>query len=63
MFGTMIGHNILIDGHGFPYFAEYCYYYMAGYVDTAMTCITKADISESVKALIDEVGLTKDLRL
>ena len=41
--------------HGFPYFAEYCYYYMAGCMDKALTCITTDDVSDNVKALISEV--------
>ena len=53
--GTMIGHSILMDRHGFPYFAEYCYYYMAGCMDKALTCITTDDVGDSVKALISEV--------
>ena len=53
--GTMIGHSILMDKHGFPYFVEYCYYYMAGCMDKALTCITTDDVSDSVKVLISEV--------
>ena len=58
--GTMIGHSILMDRHGFPYFAEYCYYYMAGCMDKALTCITTDDVSDSVKALISEVYISLD---
>ena len=55
--GTMVGHSILMDRHGFPYFAKYCYYYMAGCMDKALTCISTDDVSDGVKALISEVCL------
>ena len=53
--GTMVGHSILMDKHGFPHFADYCYYYMAGCMDKALTCISTNDVSDSVKDLITEV--------
>ena len=28
--GTMVGHSFLLDGYGFPYLSECCYYYIAG---------------------------------
>ena len=55
--GTMVGHSILMDRHGFPNFAEYCYYYMAGCMDKALTCISTDDVSDGVKTLISEVCL------
>ena len=33
--GTMVGHNILLDGQGFPYLSECCYYYIAGQIEKA----------------------------
>ena len=29
VFGTMVGHSILPDGIGFPYFSPLCYWYIA----------------------------------
>ena len=53
--GTMIAHSILMDGQGFPYLAEYCYYYMAGCSDRAITCITEDDLSLDVKRILKKV--------
>ena len=53
--GTMTGHSFLMDGYGFPYISEYCYYYIAGYSDRALTCITIDDVGEQVKLLVEEV--------
>ena len=54
--GTMIAHNILLDGQGFPYLAEYCYYYIAGCYDQAVTCVTVDDVGANVKYIVDKVG-------
>ena len=51
----MIGHSFLTDGYGFPYISEYYYYYIAGYSDRALTCITIDDVGEQVKLLVEEV--------
>ena len=53
--GTMIAHSFLMDGYAFPYLSEYCYYYMAGYSDNALTCITIDDVGEQVKQLVQQV--------
>lgn len=53
--GAMIGHSLLMDGCGFPYLSEYCYYYIAGYTDKALTCITSEDIGEQVKHVVEQV--------
>ena len=53
--GTMIAHSFLMDGYAFPYLSEYCYYYMAGYSDKALTCITIDDVGEQVKQLVQQV--------
>ncbi len=37
--GTMIAHSLLMDGQGFPYLSEYCYYYIADRFDEAISCI------------------------
>lgn len=29
IFGTMVAHSFLLDGQGFPYLAEYCFYYLS----------------------------------
>ena len=51
--GTMIAHSLLLDGQGFPYLSEYCYY-IAGCYDQAVTCVTVDDVGVNVKSLIDE---------
>ena len=53
--GAMIGHSLLMDGYGFPYLSEYCYYYIAGYTDKAITCITTEDVGEQVKQVVEQV--------
>ena len=30
IFRTLVAHSFLLDGQGFPYLAEYCFYYLAG---------------------------------
>lgn len=55
MLGTMIGHSILLDGQGFPYLAEYCYYYIAGCYDQAVTCVSIDDVGANVKYILDKV--------
>ena len=55
--GTMIGHSFVMDGYGFPYLSEYCFYYLAGNADKALTSITLDDVGEQVKLLVTEVGL------
>lgn len=53
--GTMIAHSLLLDGQGFPYLSEYCYYYIAGCYDQAVTCVTVDDVGMNVKSLIEKV--------
>ena len=54
----MIAHSLLLDGQGFPYLSEYCYYYIqyiAGCYDQAVTCVTVDDVGVNVKSLIEKV--------
>ena len=44
----MIAHSLLLDGQGFPYLAQYCFYYLAGCLDRAITCITMDDVGKGV---------------
>ena len=37
--GVMVGHSLLMDGQGFPFFSECCYYYLSGAMDKAITLI------------------------
>ena len=53
--GTIIAHSLLLDGQGFPYLSEYCYYYIAGCYDQAVTCVTVDDVGVNVKSLIEKV--------
>ena len=54
----MIAHSLLLDGQGFPYLSEYCYYYVAGCYDQAVTCVTVDDVGVNVKSLIEKVNKT-----
>ena len=58
--GTMVAHSILLDGQGFPFIADFCYYYIAGCYDRAITCITVEDVSIGVKNLLSEVGMCEE---
>lgn len=55
IFGLMIGHNLLMDGIGFPYLSPPCYYYMAGKWNTAITFITDEDVSCRVRHVLKQV--------
>ena len=55
--GTMIAHSVLLDGQGFPYLSEYCYYYVAGHCDRAVTCMSIDDTGENVKAIVEKVDV------
>ena len=61
--GTMIAHSILLDGQGFPFFADYCFYYMAGCYDHAITCITPEDVGAGVNNILSGVCLSTFLLL
>lgn len=61
--GTMIAHSILLDGQGFPFIAYYCYYYMAGHYDHAITCITLEDVDTRVNNILSGVCLNLKLIL
>ncbi len=56
--GTVGAHSILMDGQGFPFLADYCYYYIAGCYDLSVTCITEEDIGIRDKSVINEVRCT-----
>ena len=54
--GTMIAHSFLLDGQGFPFMAEYCFYYIAGCHDLALSYVTIDDTSENVKRILSKVS-------
>lgn len=54
--GTMIAHSFLLDGQGFPFLAEYCYYYIVGCCDLALLYVTIDDTTENVKRIVSEVS-------
>ena len=53
--GTMIAHSIVLDGQGFSFLAEYCFYYIAGCVDHAITCIGTEDVGADVAHILNKV--------
>lgn len=53
--GVMVAHSFVLDGQGFPYLSESCYYYLAGLVDKAITVVSPDDLSEQVRRLVAEV--------
>ena len=54
----MIAHSFLLDGQGFPFMAEYCFYYIAGCHDLAFSYVTIDDSSENVKRILSKVSST-----
>ena len=54
--GKMVGHSVILDGQGFPFFSPACYLYMAGYLDRAISVISIADAGERVQAVILSVS-------
>ena len=57
--GKMVGHSFLMDGQGFPYLSQCCYYYMCGCnVDEALSLVREEDLSENVKTLVSDVSNT-----
>ena len=54
--GTMIAHSLILDGQGFPFLSEYCYFYIAGCYDQAVTCVTTDDVGANVKIVLDKVN-------
>ncbi|XP_065887912.1 uncharacterized protein [Dysidea avara] len=53
--GTMVAHSILLDGQGFPFLAEYCYHYLTGNEDLAITAITSEDVSMGIKDILQKL--------
>ena len=53
--GKMVGHSIVMDCQGFPFFSPACYYYMAGHVDTAISVTSMVDADERIKHAISKV--------
>ena len=56
--GMMIAHSLLLDGQGFPYLSDYCYYYLANCPDLAITSISIDDVGMKVKSILHEVSYT-----
>lgn len=56
LFGTMVGHSIIMDGQGFPSLSPACYFYMAGHVDRAMSVTSMADAGERVQYVASRVS-------
>lgn len=54
--GTMVAHSLLLDGQGFPYLSDYCYYYIAGCYNQAVTCVTVDDAGIKVKSITETVN-------
>ena len=51
----MIAHSILLDGQGFRYLSEYCYYYIADHYNQAITSVTIDDVGANVKFIVEKV--------
>ncbi len=53
--GTMVAHSYLLDGQGFPFLSDCCYYHLCGCTDKAMSAITLSDVGDRVSSLLTEV--------
>ena len=53
--GIMVGHSIMQDGIGFPYFSSVCYWYVAGKEQKALESLSVKDLSEDVGFLVTKV--------
>ena len=61
VFGTMVGHSILQDGIGFPYFSPLCYWYIAVGEEAALQNSSLKDVGEDVKEFITKVWFLSKL--
>ena len=53
--GIMVGHSIMQDGTGFPYFSSVCYWYVAGKEQKALESLLVKELSEDVGFLVTKV--------
>ena len=53
--GKMVGHSIVQEGIGFPYFSPVCYWYMIGGEDKAMEYVTLTDLGEPAVSIVRKV--------
>lgn len=49
LLGKIVGHSILMDCQRFPFLSPACYYYMGGYLDTAISGTSMVDAGQCVK--------------
>lgn len=61
MLGTMVGHAILQDGIGFPYFSPFCYWYIAVGEEEAFQHISLCDVGADAVHFISKVILLHEL--
>ena len=54
--GKMVGHSIIQEGIGFPFFSQLCFSYMVGGEDKAMEHVTLADINEPAASVVQKVS-------
>jgi len=55
--GRVIGHSIIMDQQGFPYFSSACYYHLFGNIDTAICETNMGDVGSHVKHLVSKVHI------
>ena len=53
--GEMVGHSIIQEGIGFPFFSQVCYSYMVGGEDRAMEQVSLTDLSEPAAIVVQKV--------
>ena len=51
LIGKMVGHTIVMDSIGFPFLSPACYYYMAGFVDKAISATTIDDAGGRIESV------------
>lgn len=53
--GTMVGHSLVQDGIGFPFWSPVCYWYMFGSEEQAIQSLTMDDVGNDVAVFLSEV--------
>ena len=56
LLGTMVGHSILQDGVGFPFFSPVCFWYIADGDKKTLQYASLADVGADVATVISQVS-------
>ena len=54
-FGTMVGHSIILDGIGFPYFSPVSYWYIVSGEEKALEYVNISDVGKDTAYAVTKV--------